>query len=349
MLGMDSSGESAGKADKGQAGAGKAGAARANRSARASTAAAHADQTSYANAAGRCGAAAPSDDNMPGSANGRPAFVPATAPTPLALARMVEGEIIPRLLLAHRSHDAATDAQQQRIGVPAIVLEPGTVRDFAAQALRHETYVLLGLAEAQMARGMGVEALFVELLAPAARQLGIWWEDDECDFVDVTMGLWRLQEVVHEISARVPGTTEGDGGERRAFFAVPPGDQHSFGLLMVEEVFRRAGWSTWSAPAASRRELVQQVGSQWFEIIGLTVTLDADVDDLPELIAELRAASRNSRAAIMVGGRVFLEDATLAARVGADVAVADPRLAVASAEALVLAQDRRAVRSGVRG
>ena len=60
----------------------------------------------------------------------------------------------------------------------------------------------------------------VDLLAPAARLLGEYWEDDRCDFVDVTMGLWRLQEVVHEIAARAPADRAAGG--RRALARCSP-------------------------------------------------------------------------------------------------------------------------------
>ena len=38
-------------------------------------------------------------------------------------------------------------------------------------------------------RGVSVEALYVHLLAPAARHLGELWEDDRCHFADVTVGM----------------------------------------------------------------------------------------------------------------------------------------------------------------
>ena len=246
--------------------------------------------------------------------------------SPFALHRLVEGEIIPRLLLAHRDTTPTTTAAEFGGDLPL---------HFAHAALRQEAYALLVEIDALIATGVSVEGVFLEVLSPAARHLGEMWEADECDFVDVTMALWRLQEIVHELAARMPGAAERRGGERRALFAPLPGEQHGFGSLMVEEFFRRAGWTTHSEPSASEAELLTQVGTRWFEMVGLTVSVAENAARLPALIAALRAASRNPRLGIMVGGRVFVDHPDWARGCGADATAADARQAVLVAETLL--------------
>lgn len=248
--------------------------------------------------------------------------------SPFALQRLVEGEIIPRLLLAHRNQPA-----DGALAVPVIAAD--TAKRFAVSALRSEAYGLLVEVDALMARGISVEDIFIEVLAPAARHLGTMWDEDQVDFVDVTMALWRLQEIVHELAARMPGAAERRGGERRALFAPLPGEQHGFGSLMVEEFFRRAGWTTTSEPSGSEADLVAMVGKRWFELVGLTVTLESNVARLPAIIAALRAASKNPRLGVMVGGRIFSERPELARGCGADATAVDARAAVLVAETLL--------------
>jgi len=250
-------------------------------------------------------------------------------PTPAALAQMVEGEIIPRLLLAHRNPSDASKASQSQ-QAPSM-----DVKQFAMLSLENDAYALLSRVEGQIALGVDVESLFIDLLAPAARQLGMWWEDDTCDFVDVTMGLWRLQEVAHEISARVPGAAESRRGDRSALFATAPGSQHAFGALLVEEFFRRAGWSTWSAQNSAGRDILDQAAGRWFDIVALTVTTEADLGSVAPFIAALRAASRNAGVIVMVGGWVFNQNPALVGEVGADCTAPDARAAVLTAERLL--------------
>ncbi len=258
---------------------------------------------------------------------------------PDALARVIEGEIIPRLLLAHREGESAHNS------VPALVsgtIPEGYAERFAAETLREEAMALLVRVDALLTRGVSIETLYLNLLAPAARQLGIWWESDACDFVDVTMGLWRLQEIVHELAARRPGRGPLPGVDRRALFAPVPGDQHGFGTLLVEEFFRRAGWTTWNASPTANSKLIALTAGRSFELIGLTATCERHIEELSGIIRAIRATSRNPGIAVMVGGRLFSECPELAVEVGADGTAADGLNAVAVAEKLVAARECRA-------
>jgi methanogenic corrinoid protein MtbC1 len=253
-------------------------------------------------------------------------------PSPGSLVGLIEGEIIPRLIIAHRPErtDAATAAAEK----PAAITSQETIA-FTPLVLELEVYDLLEHVEGFLDRGVAVETVFLDLLAPAARRLGEFWEEDTCDFVQVTLGLWRLQQIVHELASRTAHTSYGRDGNRRAFFAVVPGDQHSFGLVMIEEFFRRDGWCTLSLPDGTHQQLIDVVSGQWFELIGLTVTCEEHIAPLKSVIDALRSASRNPAVAIMVGGRIFTERPELVVAVGADATAPDGQRALAKAEMLL--------------
>lgn len=261
----------------------------------------------------------------------RAAFRPREATSPDALARVIESDIIPRLLMAHRD----LGQMAAPIATPQAAIPKGYAEVFAAATLTEEVGPLLARVEALMAGGVTVETIYLHLLAPAARRLGAWWDEDACDFVDVTMGLWRCQEIVHALSALIPGAAPVVGAERRALFAPAPGEQHGFGALMVEEFFRRAGWQTWSVPALDADELVALVSGRAFDIVGLTVSVERHVAALQHSITAVRLASRNPNIIVLVGGRVFTETPALAAEIGADGTAADGALAVALADRLL--------------
>ena len=46
--------------------------------------------------------------------------------------------------------------------------------------------------------GMDAEAVMMELLAPSARLMGEFWCQDRRDFLEVTLGLTRLQQLVRQ-------------------------------------------------------------------------------------------------------------------------------------------------------
>jgi MerR family transcriptional regulator, light-induced transcriptional regulator len=272
---------------------------------------------------------------MPGDAGRLAAFqMRADLEQERSLSRLIEGEIIPRLLVAHRSD---TRAGAVADGDGAITEDE--VEAFAPLSLQVEADMLLEHVESILRRGVSVDTLLVDLLAPAARKLGEFWEEDRCDFVDVTMGLWRLQEIVHELSARLPVDRRALAGGRRALFASMPGDQHSFGTVVIDELFCREGWMTDRLSEVSTPELIERVRAEWFDLVGLTISCDCHIAPLPSIIAALRHGSRNPRVCVMVGGRVFAEDAGLVAKVGADGTAANAKLAVEAAGKLVAAME----------
>lgn len=248
--------------------------------------------------------------------------------SPIALARLIEGEIIPRLLMAHQSPARANPAKSSAGGVAA-----AEVVSFAHLVLAEDLTVLRQNAEGFIARGVDVDALYFDLFSPTAKLLGSMWEEDLCTFSDVTVGLCRLQQLVYEFSDRIHQDDTGAG--RTALFALTPGDQHSFGLVLVVEFFRRAGWRTVCAPDASAQDLIDMVKAESFDLIGFSMSDDKWLEPLPGVIASLRSASRNPLVRVIVGGRVFTERPERVAEVGADETAEDARQAVRSADQLV--------------
>ncbi len=248
-----------------------------------------------------------------------------------SLGLLIESEIIPRLLMAHDVSSPSPD--RRRPGV----IDGEDMSRFATLPLRLEAVGLLEQVDALIARGASVEAICVDLLAPAARHLGEMWDRDECDFIDVTMGLWRLQEVMREISARSPTGLMAHPQVRSALFTPMPGDVHNFGALMIEEVFARAGWQSEALVQPERRELLDRLAHVPFDIVGLTLTRDCPSSALRNLIKAIRGISANPHIAVLVGGRFVNDNPEIVAEVGADGTGPDALSALQLAEQLVLA------------
>lgn len=251
-----------------------------------------------------------------------------------SLSAVIEQEIIPRLVAARPRPTPVLVAKADT------TLVTDDVMAFAPMAITAEADVLLDFIDTLIRRGVGVEAVLVDLLAPTARVLGEYWENDRCYFVDVTMGLWRLQEIVHELSAQLPAATR-PGPQWRALFSPMPGDQHSFGAILLDEIFAREGWFTDRLGDTTTPEILEKVSTDWYDLVGLTVGYDSHMGALPSLIAAVRNVSVNSQIAVMVGGRIFVEAPARAAEVGADGTAPDARLAVEVASGLVHAATRR--------
>jgi MerR family transcriptional regulator, light-induced transcriptional regulator len=242
------------------------------------------------------------------------------------LARIVEGEIIPRLMLVHR-----LERQNDRETIP---LSHDTIERFALYALSSGHDSLMAIVGKLLQQGVSLESIYIDLLGPAARRLGEFWEDDRVSFADVTIALGRLQHVVRELSLHGQNELPSSVG-RSALFAAAPGEQHTFGLVIIEEFFRRSGWRTWAELSGSVAEVVSAVQAHDFDLFGMSASSDERLDQIAPMIMSVRKASRNRDITVMVGGRLFVERPELVAKVGADAMATDARQAVLGAEGAV--------------
>jgi methanogenic corrinoid protein MtbC1 len=239
---------------------------------------------------------------------------------------MIETEIIPRLLLSHL-------ANPEEPGALSPVLSPADVRDFTRIVLEDEFALSLSYVVEVRAKGHAIEAIFLDLLAPTARLLGDMWASDLCSFPDVTIGLSRLQQVLRELSPTFESEAGGPKVQGRILLAAAPGEQHSFGLSMLEAFFRRAGWDVCEGGTQSREELIRLARADWFDAIGLSMSSDVLYESVKEFIPALRAASKNPSVLMMVGGRFFVDHPDHAILVGADVSASDAPDALRRADA----------------
>lgn len=243
----------------------------------------------------------------------------------------VETQVIPRLVMAHRA--AAERARTPAPGGEAP--DAGEVAQLASLVLEREATVASSFVDALRVRGTPAETLYLDLLAPTARRLGEFWNQDLCHFAEVTLGMVRLQQVLRDLSPTFQNEVECLRDGRRALLTPVPGEQHTFGLVMVVEFFRRAGWDVWCGPFASVAELASLVRREWFAVAGISLSGERRLDALASGIRAVRRASCNRSIGVMVGGPIFAERPELAEDVGADATAVDGRQAVKQAQDLL--------------
>lgn len=273
--------------------------------------------------------------NLPVGRRRRPERGPDGAESRLiALARTIEGEIVPRLLMARRDAPSRAQLERHPVGVPATV-GATDVEELVRLLLAHDSTVASAFTATIEQRGVPLESICLQLLAPAARRLGELWSEDRADLIQVTLALCRLQTLLRELS--LGHRTEVDHREhRRAVLLVPAiGEQHTFGVQLVAEFFRRAHWDVWAAFPSSNAELLELVSRERFAIVGLSVGCEKRLAGLAERVKAVRGESRNRSVGIMVGGRTFTDHPEQAAAVGADATAADGHQAALTAERLL--------------
>lgn len=252
-------------------------------------------------------------------------------PVPDMLARVVEAEILPRLMLAHRPAGRGRPANR----APSA----REIAEFSALLLEAGPVDLDARVEVLRDGGLPLARLLLDLLAPAARHLGALWEEDACDFLAVTEALGRLHAVSRRLCAELEDESIPANG--RSVLLLPcPGETHVFGLSIVASFFREAGWDVTTAVPGPEVDPLTLLRTDWFDVVGLSLSCDVLLPALTRAVAEVRRDSRNREIRVLVGDPYFARYGGEAGIVGADACVSDACLAPAAAEALL---DRQAL------
>ncbi len=279
----------------------------------------------------------PSVDAMPRQSVPRPLSAKSgeaarTARRDAPLAQMIETEVVPRLVLAGR---AAGRRSPSDLGQAAPGPGPEDVVALVGLVIGGDPTAPLAYVEELRLRGITLDRLYLDLFAVVAQRLGELWTEDLCSFADVTVGLVRLQGLVREYSPAFMPAVEAHDPRRSALLIPVPGEQHTFGLVMVTEFFLRAGWEVACDPLISNEELSRAVRIRWFAVAGISVGHNDRLDGVAALIRLVRREARNPGIGVMVGGRIFAENPELAGLVGADATAIDGRQAALQAETLL--------------
>ncbi|MEM7397685.1 MAG: response regulator [Pseudomonadota bacterium] len=119
-----------------------------------------------------------------------------------ALCRVMEREIVPRLLLAHCDTGLAPRYEQ-----PKFIISEEEIVELTRLLFVSDVTVSSAYVAAIRAQGVPVGSLYVSLLAPAARLVGEWWRAERHEFAEVSLALSRLQQLTRDLApARTPTT-----------------------------------------------------------------------------------------------------------------------------------------------
>ena len=246
------------------------------------------------------------------------------------LARIMSNEIVPRLLQIHT--DAMLHAPPIDVLIGALRPTSTDVDALAHIVLGEDLEAAARYVTIMRERGLSMETLYVDLLEPTARHLGEMWDNDECDFIDVTVGVGRLQNLLaifnETYALPLLGTL------RRVLMSTTPGNQHSFGASMVERLLSAAGWQVDTEYSGNADEIIASVRRKWFAVIGLTAGSDGQLDVLQSIIVQIRKESQNQAIGVMVGGPIFTANPELAIEIGADMTAPNAPAAVLAAQKL---------------
>ena len=192
------------------------------------------------------------------------------------------------------------------------------------------------------AGGVGIEQIYLGVLAPAARRLGTWWDEDRATFAEVTIAIARVYGMMYGLRAELPLSL--DPQRRHAVFAPVPGEDHTLGVSMAADLFRNHGWDIDLKLGLGHDALIAALTDSDAPIIGLSLGQEDQLPGIVRLIVALRVT--NPRAYILVAGQFVGRHADTLTLTGADAAAAEIPEALEAMEALWTAVQTDAADAG---
>lgn len=251
------------------------------------------------------------------------------------LDQVIEEEIIPRLMLLHKKSAAEIDASPPS---HAGIDEAFVIR-FAQMTQQVKGEELQSFVLKLIENGVTAHTILLDLFAPAARLLGESWVSDEIDFVGVTIGLSRIQQLVHDVIAVAPPPAEAQI-RLKALIVPAPGEQHSLGAVIAGHVFRTSGWIVDGGLSLTLAEIKGMMQQDDYAVLGFSLASELHVADVANTIKHVRKLKPQKDLAVIIGGNLAGCRPDLCAEIGADLLTTDVATAVDFGNAFAAATGR---------
>jgi MerR family transcriptional regulator, light-induced transcriptional regulator len=176
--------------------------------------------------------------------------------------------------------------------------------------------------------GMDVRSLYLEVFQPALRQIGALWQENRISVADEHLATAITQSVMAGLYAGAFPAAPGAG--RTMLAACVGSERHEVGLRMICDLLELEGWDTsYLGATVPLPSLVEMAVERRPDVVALSAALLPHVARLEQAVEALRERMADEAPLVMVGGRPFIDDPALAARIGADLTAADAAEAVA--------------------
>ncbi|MFK7994702.1 MAG: B12-binding domain-containing protein [Granulosicoccus sp.] len=259
------------------------------------------------------------------------------------LLKTVESELIPRLFVNHMMDVPSSSPLVENRStepVPGPWSSDDNIAAFSSMCISNDPEKLDQHVTDLLAQGVTLESIFLFLLAPAAKHLGECWVSDDLSFVDVHLGLCRLHQLICECETIGYRSESLLLAGESILLSCAPGENHTFGVTMVADFFRRYGWQVSNLCGLDSDFLIARVASTHYTAVGFSLHNEYNYSALENIIRQVKGESCNKDLFVMVGGDYFIRNPNKVESIGAEVFASDGRQAVLKATQASKKRDR---------
>tara|TARA_Y100000590_G_scaffold208456_1_gene236175 strand:+ start:22459 stop:23361 length:903 start_codon:yes stop_codon:yes gene_type:complete len=148
-------------------------------------------------------------------------------------------------------------------------------------------------------RGLGVQAIYVDLLAYSQSVIGQMWHDGEINIGVEHLGTVITLEVMNNLRTQATEMRRSNGF--RAVVSPVDGDTHVIGSRMLSDFLIIDGWEVdYMGGPTPEKDLVEFVKDRTVDMVGISVTIPTYINNAKSTISALKSISPTPK--ILLGG-----------------------------------------------
>ena len=218
-------------------------------------------------------------------------------------------------LLAERTAKAQAEPREELVAGLIAASLAGTPAAFAE--------LLVDLKRARVS----VAALADTYIPLAARRMGEAWHCDEMSWLEVSIGVSRMQALLREIGSAWVADHAAEAGLGTVLMIVPEAEQHTLGPMVATGQMRRFGVSVCVRIAPTSSELRSLMLARQFDGVMISVATKDRLEPVAKLVRLVKSVT-SGPIPVVIGGAVLERIGDLASATGADLWTNDVAVAL---------------------
>ncbi len=220
-------------------------------------------------------------------------------------------------------HDTLIELSQQQLDGLAVVDSAWLERknEFRVASLRGDHRHCLNMATTSVKNPENIVDFYLQVLQPALYEIGTLWENNKISVAQEHLASAIVTRVMAAVNLVLIGPESYRG---KAVVAACANEYHEIGAMMIADILETDRWNVSylgaNVPAA---DLLDHLRLEKPDVLALSVTMPFNINQVVELIRQIRQDADIAAIKIVVGGRAFSGPGDLCKQVGADACAAD--------------------------
>lgn len=193
--------------------------------------------------------------------------------------------------------------------------------EFRVAALRGDHRLCLKMATTCVKHPEDIIDFYLQVLQPALYEVGTLWEKNKISVAQEHLASAIVTRVMAAVNLVLIGPVSYRG---RAVVAACANEYHEIGAMMIADILETDSWNVSylgaNVPAA---DLLDHLRREKPDILALSVTMPFNINQVAELVRQIRQDTDIASIKVIVGGRAFSGPGDLWQQVGADACAAD--------------------------